>query len=176
MAQKRKSEWHVLIGVRVIDSIWLWPSLRDEDRVAGCPHGVFSPNSYPFHWHMPVLSHVCTDFHTMHTHGVVTKRWCSYPCPAPGLMLPIPGWQSYVAVAPGALDTTQRADSFFQEQLRAPQTSLLLPTITFILFPPTPRGWGTEGCPAAGPAPPELSPAVQSQFPHANKVVLTIIS
>lgn len=108
--------------------------------------------------------------------GVVTKRWCSYPCPAPGLMLPIPGWQSSVAVAPGALDTTQRADPFFQEQLRAPQTSLLLPTFTFILFPPTPRGWGTEGCPAAGPAPPEWSPAVQSQFPHANKVVLTIIS
>lgn len=30
MAQKRKSEWHVLIGVRVIDSIWLRRSLRDE--------------------------------------------------------------------------------------------------------------------------------------------------
>lgn len=140
----------MLIGVRVIDSIWLRRSLRDEHRVAGCPHGLFSPSSYPCHWHVPVLSHVCTDFHTMHTHGVVMKHWWSYPCPAPGLRLPILGWQSSVAVAQGALDTTQRAGPFLQEQLRTPQASLLLPTIAFILLPPTLRG-----CPEAELAPPE---------------------
>lgn len=115
MAQKRKSEWHVLIGVRVIDSIWLRRSLRDEDRVAGCPHGVFSPNSYLHHWHMPVLSPICADFHTMHTHGVMKHRWL-YPLPCPIL-----GWQSTVAMAQGALDTAQRAGLFLQEQLRTPQ-------------------------------------------------------
>lgn len=150
MAPKRSSEWHVLIGVRVIDSIWLRRSLRREDRVAGCPHGVFRPSSYPYHWHMPVLSHVCTDFHTMHTHGVVTKHRWSYPCPAPGLLLPILGWQSSVPMAQGALDTTQRTSPFLQEQLRTPPSKSPAAHHCFYPFVPHPKG-----CPVAELAPPE---------------------
>lgn len=105
----------------------------------------------------------------MYTHGVVMKHWWSYPCPAPGLLLPILGWQSSVAVAQGALDMTQRAGPFLQEQL--PQASLLLPTIAFILLPPTPRG-----CPEAEPAPPEWALLSRANSQRQTKWYLTVIS
>lgn len=117
--------------------------------MAGCPHGVFSPNSYLYHWHMPVLSHICADFHTMHTHGVMKHQWL-YPLPCPIL-----GWQSTAPWHRELWTQPRELVPFSKNSSGPPKQGLLLPTIAFILLLPIPRGWGTGGCPTAEPAPPE---------------------
>lgn len=137
MAQKRKSEWHVLIGVRVIDSIWLRRWLRDEHEWQAAHTEPSAPApSLP-------LAHACalTRVHRFSHHA---HTWCcwevlvvvSLPCSSAAA--PTLGWQSSVAVAE-QLWTRPRELLPFSRAAQDPPSKSAAAHIAFILLLGT---WG----------------------------------
>lgn len=97
----------------------------------------------------------------MHTHGAVGKRWWLCPCPAPALLLPL--------LAGRALWPWQSSSGHDPESCSLSQGSPKQVCCCPHCFYPSAGHWGLSQLPRVGSA-------VQTQFPDANKVVLTVNS